>query len=270
MRIKLLIVLLALFQLGCNQQAKQHQENSNTAEIDVYENVIPELKDCIEAHGGLSTWKGFGGLAYDRLSSSNAGDHSIIDLYSRKDLVSNDTAYTIGFDGSNVWITPNMDKMKSPRFFHNLYFYFLALPFVVADPGSNQEYLGLVDFDGKSYKKVRITYGDSVGDSPEDQYVLWIDAQTNLLGFINYSVTYFDKSRAANYNAAVYSDWQEVQGLKMPTVLSFFRWADDSLGESRGDNVFSNMRFTKEQPDQSIFEAPEDAVLDVLTESDTE
>lgn len=261
MRIKLLAILIPFISISCDQQSKQNEGNVESM-TDIYENVIPELKVCIEAHGGLEAWQSFGALEYDRLSSSGAGDHSVIDLFSRKDLIKNDTAYTIGFDGTNVWITPDKEKMKSPKFFHNLYFYFFALPFVVADPGTNQTYLGEQTFNGSNYKKIRITYGDNVGESPEDQYILWIDAQTNLLSFINYSVTYFDSSRGENYNAAVYSEWKDIQGIKIPGILSSFRWTADSLGEARGSNTFSNVRFSTEVPDQSLFEVPQGAVID--------
>ncbi len=262
MRIKLLTILIVVISISCDQQLKQKEGNAETVRPDVYANVIPELKACIEAHGGLEVWQSFGGLEYDRLSSSGASDHSIIDLLARKNLVKNDTTYTIGFDGTNVWITPDKEKMKSPRFFHNLYFYFFALPFVVADPGTNQAYMGEQNFDGSTYKKIKITYGDNVGDSPEDQYILWIDAQTNLLSFINYSVTYFDSSRAESYNAAVYREWEDIQGIKMPKVLSSYRWTADSLGEARGSNTFFNVRFSTQVPDQSLFEVSPGAIID--------
>ena len=262
MRIKLLTLSLVIAIAGCNPQNQKSETNATENVVDIYENVIPELKACLEAHGGLAAWRDFGGLEYNRLSSSGAGDYSIIDLFSRKDLVRNDTAYTVGFDGENVWVTPDKESMKNPRFFHNLYFYFFAFPFVMADPGTNQEYLGEFSFNGNNYKKIKITYGQNVGDSPEDQYILWINADNNLLEFINYSVTYFDASRAENYNALVYSEWNEIQGIKVPTLLSSYRWTDDSLGDARGSNRFSNIKFSTGQPDQSIFEVPEGAIID--------
>ncbi len=268
MRIELLKVLVPLILFACSQPPKQQEEIGKEFYIDVYENVIPELKVCLEAHGGLDVWRQFGGLEYDRVTKTGTGDHSIIDLYTRKDLVKNDTAYTVGYDGANVWITPDRETIKSPRFFHNLHFYFLAFPFVVADPGTNQEYIGQKSYNGKIYNKIRITYGNKIGDSPEDQYILWIDTETNLLDFINYSVTYFDKSRAENFNALVYSDWKEIQGLKVSTLLSSYRWTADSLGEARGSNTFSNIKFSGQQPDQLLFEVPEGALIDELPSED--
>lgn len=260
--INLLIVLMVLF-FACNPQTKTSEDT--LIEPDVYENVIPELKACLEAHGGLKKWRSFGSLEYDRATAKGGGDHSIIDLRNRKDLVKNDTAYTVGFDGTDAWITPGKDAMRSaPRFFHNLYFYFFALPFVVADPGTNQEFIGQKTFNGLTYNKIKITYGENVGDSPEDQYILWVNAQTNQLDFINYSVTYFDKSRAEKYNALVYSDWKDIDGLKVPTILTSYRWEEDTLGDVRGSNTFSNILFSERQPDQAIFQVPEGAYLDAL------
>lgn len=269
MRIKQLtfcIVLMTAF-AGCGPQP-QEAVQTVTEEIDYYENIIPELKACIMAHGGLDKWRSYGTLEYDR-RPTNGGDHQLIDLYSRKVLLKNDTAYTIGYDGKEVWITPDMETMKNPRFFHNLYFYFFSFPFVVADPGSIQEYLGETTFNGKNYKKIKITYGDGVGDAPEDQYILWIDAETNLLDFINYSVTYFDASRAERYNALDYSGWEQVNGMTVPNEFTSYRWENDSLGEKRGVTKFENITFTKEQPEGAIFEMPEGAMIDKL-DSETE
>ena len=51
--------------------------------------------------------------------------------------------YLIGFDGQDVWISPNKELFKkgSPRFYHNLNFYFFTVPFIFSDEGVNYELL---------------------------------------------------------------------------------------------------------------------------------
>ncbi|MEQ9423407.1 MAG: DUF6503 family protein [Cyclobacteriaceae bacterium] len=258
----LIVLSLILFTISCAEK-KNVQEKVENERPDVYANVIPELKANLEAHGGLEKWRSLGTLEYDRLTSSG-GDHQVIDLKSRKDLVKNDSLYTIGFDGENVWITPDKDAKKNARFFHNLYFYFFAFPYVVADPGTNQEYLGQIEFNGKTYDKIKITYGENVGDSPEDQYILWCDAESKKLDFINYSVTYFDDSNPEKYNALVYDEWQEIDGLLMPKNWTHYRWENDTIGEIRGSQVFENVSVATSTPDPSLFEMPEGAMIDEM------
>ena len=264
----ILPLMIAALVISCNTKTANTDQIAETEPVhDPYENIIPELRDCLEAHGGIELWRSFASLEYTRVASNGSGDNSIIDLWTRKDIVKNDSLYTIGFDGKDVWIVSDKEAINSPRFFHNLYFYFFAFPFVVADPGTNAEFLGVVNFDKKNYKKIKITYGDNVGDSPEDQYILWINAESSLLEFINYSVTYFDTSRAESYNALVYGEWQDIQGLKVPSVMTSYRWSEDSLGEKRGSNTFTNVKFGKKQPNQNVFEVPEGALIDELPQT---
>ena len=49
-------------------------ENTEKAVPDIYANVLPELKACIAAHGGLDLWRSFGAMEYDRLTDTNDGE----------------------------------------------------------------------------------------------------------------------------------------------------------------------------------------------------
>jgi hypothetical protein len=232
-----------------------------------------QLEETYEAHGGLNTFKEFNVVEYDMkdLPFSPVGilnDHQLIDLNSRRILITSDT-YKIGFDGSEAWITPNMEALGiPPRFYSSTPFYFFGLPFLFADPGVNLESLGTKEINGKEYNVVKVTYDKGIGDTPDDNYVAYIDKDTNQLKLSHYIVTYPPLMQGKSIDelerhAVVYDEWQEVEGLRVPKKISFYVWSDNTLGDSAlGSIRFENVSFKKESPDPAIFQKPEGAVVD--------
>ncbi|QXD13931.1 hypothetical protein GQ464_010715 [Rhodocaloribacter litoris] len=228
------------------------------------------LAPYLEAHGGLDAWRGYGTLEYD-LQRGDWTDHQLIDLHSRRVLITSE-AYTIGFDGQDVWITPDREALNygaPPRFYSGTYFYFFALPFVLADPGTRHEALGQRTLDGKAYDVVRVTYAPGVGDSPDDEYVAYFDPETKRLHLVLYTVTYgreVEPDDPPRYGALVYDGWQEVAGLVVPQHATYYRWEGDRLGEPRAEVAFHNVRFEAPAPPPERFARPEGAVVDASPE----
>ena len=79
-----------------------------------------QLDRCLEAHGGLSKWREFGGVEYDLIWKSIKGerkDHHLFDLQNRSGLIRSDK-YTLGSSGGAVWVKPGLDALGGmpPRF----------------------------------------------------------------------------------------------------------------------------------------------------------
>ena len=232
-----------------------------------------QLAETYEAHGGLETFKQYGTLEYDMkdMPFSPAGvlnDHQLIDLNSRKILITSDT-YKLGFDGNEVWITPNTAALGiPPRFYSSTPFYFFGLPFLFADPGANLESLGTKEINGKEYNVVKVSYDAGVGDTPDDDYIAYLDRETNRLKLANYIVTYPPLMQGKSIeelerHAVVYEQWQEANGLMVPKKISFYEWSDNKLGDKPlGFIRFENVSFKKETPDPAIFQMPEGAEID--------
>ena len=106
-----------------------------------WEDIPEQLMKGLEAHGGLEMWQRKKTMEFSIPKGDDYELHQI-DLPSRKVRISHPD-YTIGYDGSEVWITPDRESFgrTSPRFYHNLIFYFFACPYVLADPGINYEVL---------------------------------------------------------------------------------------------------------------------------------
>lgn len=231
-----------------------------------------QLQGSYDAHGGLETFRSYGTLEYDQQMEINGvaqlSDHQLFDLNSRSALITNDT-YTIGFDGNEAWITPNIEALGlPPRFYALTPFYFFGLPFFFADPGANLEPLGTKVLDGKEYDVVKITYDPGVGDSPDDDYVVYINKDTNQIEVLHYIVTYPTLMQGKSVeqlerHAAVYEQWQETGGLIVPKKIVFYEWKGDKPGETAvGSMTFQNVTFKEESPDAKIFQKPDGAQVD--------
>ena len=231
-----------------------------------------QLNESYEAHGGLETFKSYSTVEYDQEMAIDGivslKDHQVIDLLSRMTLINSD-AYILGFNGDEAWIKPNMEALGiPPRFYSSTPFYFFGLPFLFADPGVNVESLGTKELDGKKYNIVKVTFDSNIGDTPDDDYVVYMDQETNEIKIVHYIVTYPPLMQGKSIDelerhAAVYEEWQEVDGLKVPKKISFYQWTDDKLADtSAGYMLFENVSFKKEAPDSTIFEKPEGAQVD--------
>lgn len=222
------------------------------------EKSFPDLfEQGLEAHGGLDQWDKYGTFTFTELSGSDTTFYTV-DLKNRNERIEKPGQFKVGFTEDETFIYPHKDSFPGddPKFYHNLRFYFLALPFVTADPGANHLPLSPGTLNGKMYNRVRVTYDEGIGVAPKDQYILWYDPSTNFLEYINYSVTYFDEARAEQYNAIGYEGWTDVGGLLMPSTMVGYRWEGDSLGAVRYSRHFIDMKFDEERPDENLFTNP--------------
>ncbi|MBV6646370.1 MAG: hypothetical protein KI790_13025 [Cyclobacteriaceae bacterium] len=250
---KFILLVIVAYLAACNTSQQQPPLLSAS------EKAMPKaLKACFDAHGGLKNWRTQKTLSYVR----NDNENHLVDLTNRKVRV-DASAYQLGFDGQEVWVTPDSAAFGkgSPRFFHNLWFYFFSLPFMAADPGVILKELPEVTFNGTAYDRVLMAYESGIGDSPDDQYVLYINKETSTLDLINYSVTYYDNTKATSYNALVFEGWNLISGIKVPTSLTGYRWKNDTLGNQRYQVKFSEVQFEQLAPDQTVFEKPNGAYI---------
>ena len=233
--------------------------------------AFAQFDRCLDAHGGLTKWRSFGGLAFDltwKTAKGERHDHELFDLHNRSALITG-AKYTLGRNGDEVWIKPGLDALGGtpPRFYVGTPFYFFGMPFVFADRGAKQESLGKKRFRGQDYDAVRITFTKGTGDTSDDYYVAYIDPMTGHLKLVYYVVTYpaIRKGRAIadlQPHAIVFDEWQTVDGLLVPKVAPFYKWTGtDVAGEPLGRLEFSHVQFTKEEPDLAKFKKPVDAVV---------
>lgn len=257
--------LLFSFLVSCTVDTNQNLTNDLQPSPKSDSMAIVLLKECLEAHGGLALWNEFDGLSYTMVNNGKSVEQ-LTHLKDRRAYLSSET-FELGFDGKDIWAYPNMEELpgKSAAFYYNLDFYFVALPFVLADPGVILSYGGIREINGVKYPYIRAGYESNVGLSPEDSYELYIHPETKMLDILTYSVTYFDQSKKDQLNAAkVYSEYIDVQGIKLATKMENYRWNDGQIGEATGmvRNI-KDLTLIKDMVEkEKMFIKPENAVID--------
>ncbi len=243
------------------------QPTPDAAEAEAPPAPMDALDKALAAHGGLDVWQSFGSLSYDILKRGREENH-LIDLNSRK-VLHTGNGYAFGSDGTDIWVSPALDAYGgNPRFANGLDFYFFAIPFVLADPGTNREYLGQTLVNGESYETIKITFDAGTGDSPDDYYIAHFDPASYQLRFLLYTATYMSQTPSEQYYGRTYDTWEEIDGLLLPTQMTAYAWDSETrtTGESYGSATFSNIRLATAPPSTATFERPADAEVAPLRE----
>lgn len=199
------------------------------------------LWKAIEAHGGLGRWLGKGTVSFTfdyaphgqperRMYTANE-----IDLWRARGFqreLGEGADAEFGWDGQSAWIRPAPDAFPTPaRFWALTPYYFVGMPFVLADPGARYERLPDVELDGTAYSLVKVTYEAGTGDSPDDFYVVYLDKATHRVGAIRYIVAYPGFYAAGEHSPEKlmkYRDLREVDGLLFAHRLETHRYAPDT------------------------------------------
>ena len=224
--------------------------------------VYPEsITKIFDSHGSIDGWNGFESLYYE-IEKPSVNDTYNIALKSRKSLIDYEH-HQLGFDGENVWLK-NLDTVQyksNPKFYYNLMFYFYAMPFVLGDDGINYGQAEALDFEGTSYPGILISYEDGVGESPDDEYILYYHPETHKMEWLAYTVTFFSKQKTKKFSLIRYSEWEDVNGLLLPNKLQWHQFDGENIGDIRNEVKFVNSRLTKDLPKDDMFTVPDSTMI---------
>lgn len=256
-------IKLSLFAIVLVLAACQTKESTQTAEA-VAEKVMaidyPDAIDKIFAHhGGLDLWKKQQAMSY-AIKKDTGDENQWIDLQDRRERIEGPN-FTMGYDGSNFWMEADTTYKGNPVFYKNLMFYFYAMPFVVADEGIVYEEVPALEFGGKSYPGVKISYKSGVGVSPEDEYFIHYNADTGQMEWLGYTVTYFSKEKSKKISWIQYNDWQTIDGLKLPNSMSWYNTEENKPTELRNTRNFANVTLSQNKYDDNKFAKTEGASI---------
>ena len=256
---KLVILTLFIVSLACKEQVKPKEEQQQKTEQIVAFNDFPEeLNTIFETHGGLATWAKQRTLVFD-LPKPNAKETHTIDLISRKDKITT-ANYTMGFDGEGVWLLDADKTYKGdPIFYHNLMFYFYAMPFVLADDGINYAATENLEYEGVSYPGIRISYDNGIGVSSKDEYYLHYHPETFKMQWLGYTVTYRSGEVSDNVKWIRYSDWMDVNGLVLPKAITWYNYEGRTIKEEKSTVTFENILLSKQKKEAAFYQKPDAA-----------
>ncbi len=215
---KIIVLLSILVAISCKKETNKQVKKEDIVQAKK-ENFPEELAKVFTRHGGIDNWRKMKILSFNKGKEVHT-----VDLHSRKTVV-NSPDYSLGFDGKEVWLDEEKkgSYKKNPSFYYNLYFYFYAMPFVLADDGIIYEKAEDLTFNGKNYIGYKISYKANVGTSPEDNYIVYYNPKTYQMEWLAYTVTFKSKKPSNKYNIIKYNKWENVNGLILPKEITWYK-----------------------------------------------
>lgn len=259
---KYLIVAINLLCLtACKDNPKSEVQNpvpTTTEKVRLRTDYPEVLEKVFNAHGGLRNWKEQRTLTFDIAKPDGKETHTI-DLHTRKDKIELPEV-TMGFDGNTIWLDDVNDVYKgNAAVYHNLMFYFYAMPFVFGDPGINYSETEVLEHGQMRYPGIHISYDNGVGASPKDDYYLHYDPETFRMEWLGYTFTYGSDKRSNDVRWIRYDDWIEKEGLLLPKSLTWYSYENHTPKKPKTPVVFENIYLTETPKPTSFYRSPENA-----------
>ncbi|WP_299127165.1 DUF6503 family protein [uncultured Winogradskyella sp.] len=260
------LLFLSLFTIlitACKNDTKPQSTVIETVtKEDITTSIYPKtIAKVFDAHGGIDTWNKMKTLAFT-MDKPNGKEVTTTNLKTRAELI--DTpSYAMGYDGATLWLNEkdNQEYKGNAKFYKGLMMYFYAMPFIVGDEGIIYEDVEPLVFEGKSYPGILISYEAGIGVSPDDQYVVYYNAETGQMKWLSYTVTFGKNEKSTNFKYIRYNDWQTVNGLILPSSISWYNVEDNVPTELRNTVNFKDIVLGEEAPDEKIFAKPEGAKI---------
>lgn len=260
-KIYLLVLALAIF--SCKEAPKKEMIADAVEEVSIQVNLNKypsELNKVFGAHGGLKAWKGYKTLNFE-MPNEEFNEIQTIDLHKRFDKIST-PAYTLGYNGSEVWLIDNIGDYKGkPKFYHNLMFYFYAMPFVLSDDGIIYEEVDALVYEGVSYPGYKISYNSGVGASSTDEYYIHYDAKTYEMRWLGYTMTYFSGEPSDKISWINYADWVKVHEVLLPKSITWHKVEEGEIKEAVKTVNFENTSLSTAAKPIDFYSRPENAVI---------
>ena len=233
------LIAISMF-VSCNEAPSAEKTAEMTKPAIDYPDALDKVFDH---HGTLAKWQKMKSLSYE-IVKEGGNETQMIDLHTRAERIEN-SKYTSGFDGEKYWIDADTSVEESVKFYTNLIFYFYAMPFVLADDGIIYSEAPPLSYEGVDYPGYRIAYNDGVGVSPEDEYFIHYNPETYQMEWLGFTVTYFSGEKSDRISWRRYPDWQDINGLKLPTSMVSCKAEDGKITEIGKATQFVNAKISE-------------------------
>ena len=267
----LALVLLA----GCSDAARPSDRavDGRVAEATERLRATPagqRVLAAIDAHGGLAAWYRNGPLrwryAYVRLDSAGAPSGGPIDTRQLVDPWAAravhalpDSSASFGWTGSEAWVAPaGAELPTNARFWSLTPYYFVAMPFVLADPGVRLAPAPADTVEGRTVDVVRVTFEPGTGDAPDDYYDLLVDPGTDRVRGVRYVVSYAAFNPDGGHTPETLMLYDGAQTVGGVTLQRGFRSFDSASGAPKARGTLTELALASDAPG-SAFDRPEGA-----------
>ncbi len=153
---------------------------------------------------------------------------------------------TVVYDGKTAWTTGQPDPKD--RFHVLTWPWFIMAPFKMQGEGITLEELETGDIRGVSYVTIKQTFGQDMGDAPDDWYRFFISPEEKRIAWMQYIVTYGKGgNKGVDHSSVIeYHDFQNFEGIELSTRYTFYLWddaANQPEAEPKGTGTVRNLKF---------------------------
>ncbi len=255
------ILFLVFLITACKNETKTESTVIEDVKAeDITTSIYPEsITKVFDAHGGIDNWNKMQTLSFT-MKKPNGKEVTTTNLKTRAELIETPT-YTMGYDGSELWVNEKdgNEYNGNAKFYKGLMLYFYAMPFVVGDNGIIYEDVEPLMFEGKTYPGILISYEAGIGASPDDQYIIYYDAETGQMEWLGYTVTFGKDAKSKDFHFIRYNNWHTVNDIVIPKSMDWYKYENSLPTEKRNTIQFTDVVVSKKAPEGSIFTKPERA-----------
>jgi hypothetical protein len=152
----------------------------------------------------------------------------------------------IVIDKDKVFYDSTIPNEEAVRFDAYTWSYFFLFPYKLTDPGTIWTAYDNKEKDSNKFLTEKLTFTSGTGDAPDDWYVVYADATTNLIDKAAYIVTVKSGKAEAEKNphAIQYLDYTPINGIPVATKWIFWGWQEGKgLTDEIGHATLSNIKF---------------------------
>jgi hypothetical protein len=222
---------------------------------------------AIEAHGGWEAWMRARSAEYEwehpGKDPNGPWDKARVklDLHGgRVRIEQGSTGWVHVWDGREAWSDPaDIPEDIPARFLTRTEHYWFGLPWKLADEGVRLELLEDEERGGRRFRRVRAAYAEGAGDTPQDWYIYYFDADTGLLGHAVFIVSYFGLEPGQTDFAPAYGEWSEygeAGGLRIARLRRFASWNDGKPDAFSYQDRLLDVRVSPQPLPEEIFQRP--------------
>lgn len=233
------------------------------------------LLKSIERHGGLTKWYSLGTADFDfdyvpvGKPKKRKYTRQQVDLWNsraRHTELGEGADATFAYDGKKAWMSPSADAFPSTaRFWSLTPYYFVAMPFVLADEGVNLEKLPDVTIDGKAFDVIKATYNKGTGDADGDYYILHLDKQDGRVDALRYIVSYSGFFKDGGHSPEKFMRFENLrkESPHLAQSLNTFAWdpKTNTVKAKATDITVSYLKFGETYPADWL-KAPANALIE--------
>ncbi|MGM0945340.1 MAG: hypothetical protein ACQEW9_09165 [Bacteroidota bacterium] len=229
---------------------------------DVRLNQPEELKKLLDAHGDWQKWLQSKGMSYTLFHESNLQqENHFFNLTDRKARI-DAAGFQVGNDGQGIWVSPNRQAFggQSVDYYHNLYFFFYSMPYILTDTSLSVSKSTDRLFNGKNYERLEVKSSEKGYRGPANSYEVLIDPETGRLEWVLYQVTFFNPANPI-MSGMKYEDYRETEGMIFPRLITGYLIEGDTALQVRNQVSIAGLVLTEDELEKSIFEMPEKAAV---------